>query len=139
MEIDPADGNIRVLKAACCMDVGKVVHPALARGQAVGAMAMGIGYSLCEGFVFDARQIVQNGSLRDYKILRYGEEPDYFVDFVETPQQDGPYGLRGLGEQGIVGMPGCLSQAVSLAIGAQMTELPMTPETIWKKAQEPAP
>ncbi len=138
VEIDPADGGIRVLKAACCMDVGKVVHPALARGQVVGAMAMGIGYSLSEGFVFDARQVVQNGSLRDYKILRYGEDPEYFVDFVETPQQDGPYGLRGLGEQGIVGMPGCLAQAVSLAVGAQMTELPMTPETIWKKSREAA-
>jgi CO/xanthine dehydrogenase Mo-binding subunit len=120
------------------MDVGKVVHPALARGQVVGAMGMGIGYSLSEGFVFDARHTVQNGSLRDYKILRYGEDPEYFVDFVETPQGDGPYGLRGLGEQGIVGMPGCLSQAVSLAIGAQMTELPMTPEAIWKKSQETA-
>ena len=139
VEIDPADGAIRVLKSACAMDVGKLVHPALARGQVVGAMAMGIGYSLCEGFVFDARQVVQNGSLRDYKILRYGEDPEYFVDFVETPQQDGPYGLRGLGEQGIVGMPGCLSQAVSLAVGAHMTELPMTPEAIWKKSQEPAP
>ena len=136
VEIDPADGAIRVLTAACCMDVGKVVHPALARGQVVGAMGMGIGYSLTEGYVFDARQAVQNGSLRDYKIQRYGEETEYLVDFVETPQPDGPYGLRGLGEQGIVGMPGCLSQAVSLAIGAQITELPMTPETIWKKSQE---
>ncbi len=139
VEIDPADGAIRVLKAACTMDVGKVVHPALARGQAVGAMAMGIGYSLQEGFVFDARQVVQNGSLRDYKIMRYGEDPEYLVDFVETPQHDGPYGLRGLGEQGIVGMPGCLAQAVSLAVGAQMTALPMTPETIWRKAREAAP
>ena len=139
VEIDPADGAIRVLKAACAMDVGKVVHPALARGQVVGAMAMGIGYSLSEGFVFDARQGVQNGSLRDYKILRYGEDPEYLVDFIETPQHDGPYGLRGLGEQGIVGMPGCLAQAVSLAIGRQMTELPMTPEAIWKKSQEAAP
>ena len=136
VEIDPSDGAIRVLKAACAMDVGKVVHPALARGQVVGAMGMGIGYSLTEGYVFDARQAVQNGSLRDYKIQRYGEEPAYAVDFAETPQRDGPYGLRGLGEQGIVGMPGCLSQAVSLAIGAQLTELPMTPETIWKKSQE---
>ena len=136
VEIDPADGAIRVLTAACAMDMGKVVHPALARGQVVGAMGMGIGYSLTEGYVFDARQAVQNGSLRDYKIQRYGEDPDYVVDFVETPQHDGPYGLRGLGEQGIVGMPGCLSQAVSLAIGAQLTELPMTPETIWKKSQE---
>lgn len=138
VEIDPADGAIRVLKAACTMDVGKVVHPALARGQAVGAMAMGIGYALQEGFVFDARQVVQNGSLRDYKIMRYGEDPEYLVDFVETPQKDGPYGLRGLGEQGIVGMPGCLAQAVSLAIGAQMTALPMTPEAIWRKAREAA-
>jgi CO/xanthine dehydrogenase Mo-binding subunit len=138
VEIDPADGHCRVLKAACTMDVGKVVHPALARGQAVGAMGMGIGYSLCEGYVFNARETVQNGSLRDYKILRYGEDPEYLVDFIETPQSDGPYGLRGLGEQGIVGMPGCLSQAVSLAIGAQLTELPMTPETIWKKSQEAA-
>lgn len=137
IEIDPADGACRVLKAACAMDVGKVVHPALARGQAVGAMGMGIGYAMSEGYVFDARGAVLNGSLRDYKIPRYGEEPEYFVDFVETPQGDGPYGLRGLGEQGIVGMPGCLSQAVSLAIGAQMTELPMTPETIWKKSNEP--
>ena len=139
VEIDPADGAIRVLKSACAMDVGKVVHPALARGQVVGAMGMGIGYSLSEGFVFDARQGVQNGSLRDYKILRYGEDPEYIVDFIETPQHDGPYGLRGLGEQGIVGMPGCLAQAVSLAIGRQMTELPMTPEAIWKKSQESAP
>jgi CO/xanthine dehydrogenase Mo-binding subunit len=138
VEIDPADGTCRVLKAACTMDVGKVVHPALARGQVVGAMGMGIGYSLCEGFVFDAREAVQNGSLRDYKIMRYGEDPEYVVDFVETPQSDGPYGLRGLGEQGIVGMPGCLSQAVSLAIGAQMTALPMTAEAIWTKSQEAA-
>ena len=138
VEIDPADGTIRVLKSACAMDVGKVVHPALSRGQVVGAMAMGIGYSLTEGFVFDARQVVQNGSLRDYKIMRYGEDPEYLVDFVETPQKDGPYGLRGLGEQGIVGMPGCLSQAVSLAVGVQMTALPMTPEAIWRKAREAA-
>lgn len=138
VEVDPADGTLRVLTAACAMDVGKVVHPALARGQVVGAMGMGIGYALMEGFVFDERQVVQNGSLRDYKILRYGEDPAYYVDFVETPQGDGPYGLRGLGEQGIVGMPGCLAQAVSLAIGAQMTELPMTPEAIWRKSREAA-
>jgi CO/xanthine dehydrogenase Mo-binding subunit len=139
VEIDPADGAIRVLTAACAMDAGKVVHPALARGQVVGAMGMGIGYALTEGFVFDDRQTVQNGSLRDYKIQRFGEDPDYIVDFVETPQADGPFGLRGLGEQGIVGMPGCLAQAVSLAIGRPMTELPMTPETIWKKSREVVP
>ena len=136
VEVNPQDGRCRILKAACTMDVGKVVHPRLARGQVVGAMGMGIGYAMSEGYVFDSREGVQNGSLRDYKIMRFGEDPEYIVDFIETPQEDGPYGLRGLGEQGIVGMPGCLSQAVSLAIGAPMTQLPMTPETIWKTLQE---
>ncbi len=131
VEVDLRDGRFRVLKAACAMDVGKVINPALARGQVVGAMAMGIGYTTREAFEFDSRERVLNGNLRDYKLLRYGEHPEYIVRFVETPQNDGPYGARGLGEQGIVGMPGALSAAFSRAIGVQLNELPITPERLW--------
>ncbi|HAP42639.1 MAG: aldehyde oxidase [Spirochaetes bacterium GWD1_61_31] len=132
IELDPRDGRLRVLRSACAMDVGTVVHPALARAQVVGAMGMGIGYATREAFQFDSHEAVVNGSLRDYKILRYGEDPQYFIDFVETPQGDGPYGARGLGEQGIIGMPGALAQAVSTAAGVQLCELPLTPEYIWR-------
>ncbi|OHD21200.1 MAG: aldehyde oxidase [Spirochaetes bacterium GWB1_59_5] len=136
VEFDPDDGNLRVLRSACAMDVGRVIHPALARGQVVGAMGMGMGYATREAFTFDSQEGVQNGSLRDYKVLRYGEEPEYFVDFVETPQGDGPFGARGLGEQGIIGMPGALAQAASLAAGIQLCELPLTPEYLWNKLRE---
>jgi CO/xanthine dehydrogenase Mo-binding subunit len=136
IELDPKDGSLKVLKSACAMDVGKVIHPALARGQVVGAMGMGIGYATREAFTFDSREGVQNGSLRDYKVLRYGEDPQYYVDFVETPQGDGPYGARGLGEQGIIGMPGAIAQAASLATGIQLCELPLTPEYLWNKLRE---
>lgn len=135
IELEPRDGSFRVLRSACAMDVGKVVHPDLARAQVVGAMGMGIGYATREAFQFDSREAVVNGSLRDYKILRYGEDPEYFVDFVETPQGDGPYGARGLGEQGIIGMPGALAQALSLAAGVQLHELPLTPEYVWRAMQ----
>jgi len=134
METDLRDGSYRVLKAACCMDVGRVVNPDLARGQVVGAMAMGIGYATREGFTFDSRERVTNGSLRDYKLLRFGEEPEYVVDFIETPQGDGPYGARGLGEQGIIGMPDAVAQALSLACGVHLDRLPITPETVWRAA-----
>ena len=131
VELDRATGRFRVLRCACCMDVGKVVNPELARGQVVGAMAMGIGFSTRESFYFGKGQNVLNGNLRDYKLLRFGEESEYIVDFLETPQGDGPYGARGLGEQGIIGMPGAIAQALSLAAGVPISALPITPESLW--------
>jgi CO/xanthine dehydrogenase Mo-binding subunit len=132
IELDRRDGTFRVLKSVCSMDVGRVINPDLARGQVVGAMAMGIGYSTREGFTFSSREHVTNGKLRDYKLLRYGEHPEYVVDFVETPQGDGPFGARGLGEQGIIGVPGAVSAAISRAVGQQVNRLPITPEYLWR-------
>ena len=132
VEVDLTDGSFSIVKAACAMDVGNVIHPKLARGQVVGAMAMGIGFTTKEAFLFDSRERVVNASLRDFKILRYGEHPEYYVDFLTTPQKDGPFGARGLGEQGILGMPGALASAFSRAIGAALTRLPITPELLWR-------
>lgn len=131
-EVDLETGRYRIVKTACCMDVGRVVNPDLARGQIVGAMAMGIGFATREAFLFDSAERVQNATLRDFKILRFGEEPEYFVDFVETPQGDGPFGARGLGEQGIIGMPNAVASALSRAVGTQFESLPITGETLWR-------
>lgn len=135
VEVDLRDGSFRVLKGICSMDVGRVINPALARGQVVGAMAMGVGYCTREAFMFDSAERVLNYKLRDYKLLRYGEHPEYIVDFVETPQGDGPFGARGLGEQGIIGMPGALSAALSRAVGVQLNRMPLTPEYVWRSYQ----
>ncbi len=132
VEVDRRDGSFRVLKSVCSMDVGHVINPDLARGQVVGAMAMGVGYTTREGFLFDSAGRVRNYRLRDYKLMRYGEEPEYVVDFVETPQGDGPYNARGLGEQGIIGLPGALASAFSRAVGVQLHRLPITPEYLWR-------
>jgi CO/xanthine dehydrogenase Mo-binding subunit len=137
VEVDLADGSTRVLRSVCAMDVGRVINPGLARGQIVGAMAMGIGYATREAFVFGAGARVLNGSLRDFKILRYGEHPRYIVRFVQTPQNDGPYGARGLGEQGIVGMPAAVAGALARAVERHLTRLPITPEALWRARREP--
>lgn len=138
IEIDPSDGTYSVLKAACAMDVGRVINPFLARGQIIGGMSMGLGFAGWEGFMLNSQGRVVNDSLRSYKILRYGEEPQYLVEFVETPQRDGPYGARGLGEQGVLGMPGALAGALSRAIGRPLKRLPLTPQSIWETGREGA-
>ena len=136
VELNPSDGTYRVLKAACSMDVGKVINPFLARGQVVGGMSMGLGFAGWEAFTLNKQGKMVNDSLRNYKILRYGEEPQYLVKFVETPQRDGPYGARGLGEQGVLGMPGALAGALSRGLGNQLTSLPLTPQKIWEAGKE---
>jgi CO/xanthine dehydrogenase Mo-binding subunit len=50
------------------------------------------------------------------------------VGFVETPQLDSPYGAPEIGEQGLMGMPGALGNALSLAAGVSLHHL----ELIWR-------
>ncbi len=136
VEVDLRDGSLEILKAVCAMDVGMLINPALARGQVVGGMAMSLGVATTEGFIFDGQGRVANGILRDFKIPRYGEQPVYDLAFVTTPQGDGPYGARGLGEQGVLGIPSAVANAVSRAIGRPVNRLPITPERIWEILHE---
>ena len=98
VELDLRDFSYKLLKSVAVLDVGQLINPAMARGQIVGAMSMGLSFARGEVFEYNPRGRVINDSLRDFKIMRYGEEPDYFVDYVETSQEDVPYGARGLGE-----------------------------------------
>ncbi len=131
VEIDLEDYSYKVLRAASVMDVGKVIHPDLARGQVEGAMGIALSLTSREKFAVNQRGKVQNDDLRNFKVMRYGEHPELLVDFVETPQQDGPYNARGLGEQGVIGIPGAFANALSKALGVPVNALPLTPERLW--------
>ena len=133
IEIDRNTGFYKVLKAAGAMDAGRLINPLLARGQFAGSIAMGLGYASCEGFVFNSKGSLVTDSLRSYKIPRIREIPEYIIDFIETPQKDGPYGARGLGEQGIIGVPGALANALSRALARPLNKLPLTPEYLWER------
>ena len=132
IELDRRDYTYRVLKACTVVDIGRVMNEKTALGQVMGAMSMGLAFAGRETFYFDELGRVLNPQLRTYRPLRYGEHPEYLVGFVETPQIDGPYGARGVGEHGLMGMPGALGNALSIAAGVQLRNLPLLPELIWK-------
>jgi len=132
VELDLRDGSFEVISVASTLDVGKLINPAIARGQVAGAIQMALGFATSEGFSFNDRGQVLNGSLRTYKLPRIGSDPNYYIDFVETPQRDGPYGMRGMGEQGVIGIPAALANAVSRAIGKPVNRLPVTAERAWR-------
>lgn len=132
IEFDRRDYTYRLVKACSVVDVGNVMNEKAAEGQVMGAMSMGLAFAGRETFYFDELGRVLNPQLRTYRPLRYGENPEYLVGFVETPQLDGPYGARGLGEHGLMGMPGALGNALSIAAGVSLHHLPLIPELIWR-------
>lgn len=131
VEFDTNDYNYKILKAASVIDVGKVINPSTAKSVTIGGISMGIGIASRESFIYDDMGIIQNPNLRNYKMIRFGEEPEYLVKFLENPEIDGPYGARGLGEHGLIGIPAALINALSLASNTNLDKLPLTPEYIW--------
>jgi CO/xanthine dehydrogenase Mo-binding subunit len=138
VELDTRDYSYKIVKAISVNDAGKVLNPMGALGQVMGGMCMGLSFANRETFLFDDQGVIHNPTLRDYSIFRYGENPEYVVEFVENPCLDGPYGARALGEFGLIGMPAALASALSRAAGVQLNMLPLFPETIWRtKMGEP--
>lgn len=131
VEYDPRTYTYKITKAVSVMDIGTVMNEKTARGQVTGAMSMGIAFAGRETFYFDQGGRVINPQLRTYRPLRFGEQPEYICEFIETPHLDGPYGARGAGEHGLLGMPAALGNCLSLAAGVELNRLPLLPELIW--------
>lgn len=131
VEYDAREHTYRLVRAATVIDAGKVINPAMAESLVKGGMCMGFGLGSREYFRYDPAGKVLDTSLRTYKVMHFAETPEYLVEFVETSCVEGPYGARGLGEHGIVGIPAALANALSVAAGCELDELPVTPEKIW--------
>ena len=102
-------------------------------------MAMGMSMASREFVSFSSRGVPQAPNLRTYKLMHLGQEPDYRVDFVETLQDDSPYGMRSYAEHGIIAIPAALANALANAFVIEEVTLPLTPENIWKASQKVKP
>jgi xanthine dehydrogenase molybdenum-binding subunit len=109
-------------------DVGRAVNPTLCEGQVEGAVHMGLGYALTEDFPSDERGFPTNMTLRSLGILRAKDVPPIDVTIVECPQPRSPYGIKGVGEIGLVPTAPAVAAALRAADGVWRNTLPMTPK-----------
>ncbi len=115
-------------KVVAAHDVGRAVNPLLCEGQVEGAVHMGLGYALSEGFPCDEDGRPINTTLRGLDIIRPKDMPDVEVILVEAPEPNSPYGIKGVGEIGLVPTAGAVAAAMHAADGVWRTELPMVNE-----------
>ena len=126
--IDRATGAIERVVAA--HDVGRAVNPLLCVNQIEGAVHMGLGYALTEEFPCDADGRPLITTLRGLGILRAKDVPPIDVILVEEPQPRAPYGIKGVGEIGLVPTAGAVAAALHDLDGGWRTVLPMRRESI---------
>lgn len=121
--MDPDTGAVERVVAA--HDVGRAVNPLLVEGQIEGAVHMGLGYALTEDFPTDDACRPTVSTLRGLGILRAKDMPPVDVILVEEPQPDAPYGIKGVGEIGLVPTAGAVAAALHALDGGWRTTLPM--------------
>jgi len=121
--LNPDDGEVQNVVAA--HDVGRAVNPQLCEGQIEGAVHMGLGYALTEGFPTDPSGRPTNTTLRGLDIIRPKDMPPVEVIIVESPQPGAPYGIKGVGEIGLVPTAGAVAAAIRSQGDPWPTELPI--------------
>lgn len=128
----------KLVKVIAAHDVGKAMNPQLCEGQIEGSVHMGLGYALTEDFPSDPETgFPTNMTLRSLGILRAKDVPPIDVRLIESPQPNSPYGIKGVGEIGLVPTAGAVAAALRQATGIWHSSLPMRRTAGGSTTEEP--
>jgi len=131
VELDTLTGRIRVPRFLIAMDCGKAINPMAVEGQLEGGLQQGLGYALTEDFAVDpATGQIPNTNYDSYKVPGTLDMPRSQIVIIDKPDPKGPFGAKGVGEPGMVGIAPAIGNALHHATGIRLYELPMTPERV---------
>jgi CO/xanthine dehydrogenase Mo-binding subunit len=137
LAVDQETGQVRIKRLISVADVGKAIHPEGCIGQEEGAAMMGIGHTFFEEMVYDANGQLLNPNLVDYRLPTFDDVPEEFhTVLVENHDGPGPYGVRGMGEGGLLSVAPSATNAFARATGVRIRDLPLTPERVWRALQQ---
>ncbi|MGI8549738.1 MAG: xanthine dehydrogenase family protein molybdopterin-binding subunit [Dehalococcoidia bacterium] len=130
VEVDPETGKVTILRYTAIQDAGQAAHPSYVEGQMQGAVAQGVGWALNEEYFWDDSGRMANASFLDYRMPTCLDLPMIDTVIVEVPNPGHPFGVRGVGEVGLVPPLAAVANAIHQATGVRMTNLPMSPGAI---------
>ena len=136
VEVDPASGAVHIHRFAVAYDIGRCINPVLVKGQIAGGFAQGVGGALLEEFSFDASGQPLSASFMDYLLPTSEDVPDIEVLITEdAPSPLNPLGVKGAGEGGTAAVGAAIANAVSDALGREVTRLPLNPQRVVELAR----
>jgi len=133
VRVDRDTGAGAVERFFVAYDIGKAVNPMLVEGQIAGGVAHGLGGTLFEEFLYDARGEPLAVNFADYLMPTAREIPPIEVLITEdAPSPLNPLGLKGAGEGGVNPVGAAIAAAIDDALGmpGAVKELPVTPQRL---------
>ncbi|MCD8351946.1 MAG: xanthine dehydrogenase family protein molybdopterin-binding subunit [Planctomycetaceae bacterium] len=125
VEVDVLTGEVDVIKIVAAHDVGRGVSPANLVGQIGGGIGIGQGFALTEEFETGVTE-----SLTDYHIATVMDMPEIVPIIVEDHEPSGPFGAKGIGEPALVPTAPAILNAIEMALGERIYELPANLERV---------
>ena len=138
LSVDTETGHVTIERLITVADLGTALNPEIVATQLSGAAIMQLGFTMTEDMVYDAGQVT-NANLADYKIPGFFDIPPVIENVVvEAEQKSGPFGAKGVGESGTFGVSPAIANAVDDAVGVRITEMPLTPEKVFRALRKAA-
>jgi CO/xanthine dehydrogenase Mo-binding subunit len=129
--VDLSTYSATVKDFVALQEVGRVLHPILARGQIAGGVAQGIGFALYEKVVWQNGRM-QNGQMTNYIMPTSADLPPIRVFFEEMGNIHGAYGAKGIGELPMDGPAPAIVNAIEDALAIRFDSIPLLPEDIFE-------
>ena len=141
VEVDAETGAVTLLRHVAVDDCGRILNPALVRGQQHGGMGQGIAQALFEEVVYDDVGNPLTGNLTTYLMPSAADLPSLETHTTETLTDVNPLGAKGIGESGSIGSTPAVQNAVVDAVahlGVRHIDLPCSPERVLRAIREAA-
>ncbi len=135
VDVDLDTGRIGVGKVWAAFDCGTPLNPLLVEGQIEGSIHMGLGQLLGEELRYRKTRLM-NPSLLDYKTVSATEMPEVECLLVGKADPEGPFGAKEAGEGPLPPILPAVANAVYDAIGIRFTDLPLTPDRVWRALRD---
>jgi CO/xanthine dehydrogenase Mo-binding subunit/aerobic-type carbon monoxide dehydrogenase small subunit (CoxS/CutS family) len=136
--VQPATGEIRILRSVHAADAGTVINPEQCRGQIEGGVAQALGAALYEHVDIDGAGQVTTRTFREYHVPRFADVPRTEVLFARSRDPLGPAGAKPMSESPVIPVAAALANAVRDATGHRMTELPLTRDRVFGELRKDA-
>jgi CO/xanthine dehydrogenase Mo-binding subunit len=129
VEIDCETGKVEVTQLIVGADSGTSVNAQACRGQVEGAALQAFGQTLFEELRYRETEPV-NATPLAYRVPLANDLPKRYEGFVLEHGGPGPFGAKGLGESGMLGVAAAIANAIEDAAGVRLAQIPFTPERV---------
>ena len=143
MLIDRWLGDVQVKRVDLLIDLGRMINPAIDRGQVIGGFVQGMGWVTTEALTFGPDGRLWSDSATTYKIPNVTDVPaDFRVEFLDNPlNTENICGSKAVGEPPLllaVSVWAAIKQALASVTPGRVPQLdlPATGEEVLKRLTE---